>query len=222
VRKYVIMGVQGSGKGTQAAMLAEDLDLVHISVGDIFRWNVQHHTKLGAQVRRTMAAGLLVSDDLVEGVVRERLRQHDWNYGFIVDGFPRSERQAEFFLESYDIDGVICLDLPDSDVRRRVMARRLCSGCGMDYNLIASSPKVAGQCDACGSALETREDDTEEALAVRLREYHEKTNPVLAIFRRKEYVISVDARPDPAQVQQEIRKRLNLPPYRAASASAAS
>jgi adenylate kinase len=222
VRKYVIMGVQGSGKGTQAAMLAEDLDLVHISVGDIFRWNVQHHTKLGAQVRRTMAAGLLVSDDLVEGVVRERLRQHDWNYGFIVDGFPRSERQAEFFLESYDIDGVICLDLPDSEVRRRVMARRLCSGCGMDYNLIASSPKVAGQCDACGSALETREDDTEEALAVRLREYHEKTNPVLAIFRRKEYVISVDARPDPAQVQQEIRKRLNLPPYRAASASAAS
>jgi len=219
VRKYVIMGVQGSGKGTQAAMLAEDLDLVHISVGDIFRWNVQHHTKLGAQVRRTMAAGLLVSDDLVESVVRDRLTQHDWNYGFIVDGFPRSERQAEFFLESYDIDGVICLDLPDSEVHRRVMARRLCSGCGMDYNLIASSPKVAGQCDACGSALETREDDTEEALAVRLREYHEKTNPVLAIFRRKEFVITIDARPDPEQVQQEIRKRLNLPAFRRAAAS---
>ncbi len=219
MRKYVIMGVQGSGKGTQAAMLAEDLDLVHISVGDIFRWNVQHHTKLGAQVRRTMAAGLLVSDDLVEGVVRDRLTQHDWNYGFIVDGFPRSERQAEFFLESYDIDGVICLDLPDSEVRRRVMARRLCSGCGMDYNLIASSPRVAGQCDACGSALETREDDTEQALAVRLREYHEKTNPVLEIFRRKEYVITVDARPDPEQVQQEIRKRLNLPAFRRAAAS---
>ncbi len=218
MRKYVIMGVQGSGKGTQAAMLAEDLDLVHISVGDIFRWNVQHHTKLGAQVRRTMAAGLLVSDDLVEGVVRDRLTQHDWNYGFIVDGFPRSERQAEFFLESYDIDGVICLDLPDSEVRRRVMARRLCSGCGMDYNLIASSPRVAGQCDACGSALETREDDTEQALAVRLREYHEKTNPVLEIFRRKEYVITVDARPDPEQVQQEIRKRLNLPAFRRAAA----
>ncbi len=222
MRKYVIMGVQGSGKGTQATMLAEDLDLVHISVGDIFRWNVQHHTKLGAQVRRTMAAGLLISDDLVEGVVRDRLTQHDWNYGFIIDGFPRSERQAEFFLESYDIDGVIFLDMPDSEVRRRVLARRLCSGCGMDYNLIASSPKVAGQCDACGSALETREDDTEEALAVRLREYHEKTNPVLEIFRRKEYVISVDARPGPERVQQEIRKRLTLPAYREAAAPAAS
>src|SRR5215469_7488782 len=162
MRKYVIMGVQGSGKSTQSTLLAADLDLVHISVGDIFRWNVQHHTKLGAQVRRTMAAGELVSDELAEGIVQDRLTGHDWNYGFIIDGFPRNERQAEFFLESYDIDGVIHLDLPDSEVRRRVMARRLCSGCGMDYNLIANSPRVAGHCDVCGSALVTREDDTEE------------------------------------------------------------
>jgi len=218
VRKYVIMGVQGSGKGTQAGLMAADLDLVHIAVGDIFRWNVQHHTKLGAQVRRTMAAGLLVGDDLVEGVVRDRLSQHDWNYGFIIDGFPRNERQAEFFLESYDIDGVIHLDLPDTEVRRRVLARRLCSGCGMDYNLIASSPKEPGRCDACGAALSTREDDTEEALAVRLREYHEKTNPVLAIFGRKEYVVTVDARPGPGAIQQEIRARLALPPYGAPTA----
>jgi len=214
VRKYVIVGVQGSGKGTQADLLADDLDLVHIAVGDILRWNVQHHTKLGAQVRRTMAAGLLVGDDLVEDVVSERLGRHDWNYGFIIDGFPRNERQAEFFLEGYDIDGVIHLDLPDSEVRRRVLARRLCSGCGMDYNLIASSPHVPGRCDACGAALITREDDTQEALAVRLREYHEKTNPVLAIFRRKEYVVTVDARPAVAEIQQEIRTRLGLPPYR--------
>jgi len=217
VRKYVIMGVQGSGKGTQASMLAADLDLVHIAVGDIFRWNVQHHTKLGAQVRRTMAAGLLVGDNLVEGVVSERLSRHDWNYGFIIDGFPRNERQAEFFLESYDIDGVIHLDLPDSEVRRRVLARRLCSGCGLDYNLIASSPRVAGRCDVCGGELITREDDTEQALAVRLSEYHEKTNPVLAIFRRKEYVLTVDARPDPESIQQMIRDRLSLPPYSAAA-----
>jgi len=194
-------------------MLASDLDLVHISVGDIFRWNVQHHTKLGAQVRRIMAQGELVGDDLVEGVVRDRLTEHDWNYGFIIDGFPHNERQAEFFLESYDIDGVIHLDMPDSEVRRRVLARRLCSGCGLDYNLLASSPQVAGKCDACGGELVTREDDTEEALAVRLRDYHQKTNPVLDIFRRKEYVITVDARPDREEVQQVIRTRLGLPPY---------
>ena len=213
MRKYVIMGVQGSGKGTQSVMLASDLDLVHISVGDIFRWNVQNHTKVGAQVRRTMAIGELVSDDLVEGIVQERLTQHDWNYGFIVDGFPRNERQAEFFLESYDIDGVIHLDMPDSEVRRRVLARRLCAGCGLDYNLLASSPEVPGKCDACGGELVSREDDTEEALAVRLRDYHEKTNPVLNIFRRKEYVVTIDARASKEEVQQAIRAELGLPPY---------
>jgi adenylate kinase len=213
MRKYVIMGVQGSGKGTQSIMLASDLDLVHISVGDIFRWNVQQHTKIGAQVKRTMALGELVSDDLVEGIVRERLTEHDWNYGFIIDGFPRNQRQAEFFLESYDIDGVIFLDLPDSEVRRRVLARRLCAGCGLDYNLLASSPEVPGKCDACGGELVTREDDTEVALAVRLREYHEKTNPVLDIFRRKEYVVTVDARPGQVDVQQAIRAKLGLPPF---------
>jgi adenylate kinase len=220
MRKYVIMGVQGSGKGTQAAMLAADLELVHISVGDILRWNVQQHTKVGAQVRRIMAAGELVHDDMVEGIVSDRLAQHDWNYGFIIDGFPRNERQAEFFLESYDIDGVIHLDMPDSEVRRRVLARRLCSGCGIDYNLIASSPEVPGKCDVCGAELVTREDDTEEALAVRLRDYHQKTNPVLDIFRRKEYVVTIDARPSKEAVQQAIRERLGLPPYQPPAAAA--
>ncbi|MGH3159991.1 MAG: adenylate kinase family protein [Streptosporangiaceae bacterium] len=213
MRKYVIMGVQGSGKGTQSKMLATDLDLVHISVGDIFRWNVQDHTKLGAQVRRTMAAGELVADETVENVVRERLTRHDWNYGFIIDGFPRNRRQAEFFLESYDIDGVIELDLPDSEVRRRVLNRRLCASCGVDYNLIEDSPNTPGKCDACGGELVTREDDTEEALAVRLRDYHEKTNPVLDVFRRKEYVVTVDARPEPELIQQAVRNALALPPY---------
>jgi adenylate kinase len=213
MRKYVFMGVPGSGKSSQAAMLAEDLDLTHINVGDIFRWNVQSHTKMGAHVRRTMAAGELVGDDLAEKVTAERLTNHDWNYGFVIDGFPRNARQAEFFLESYDIDSVIHLDLPDSEVRRRVLARRLCSGCGMDYNLIQGSPTVEGKCDACGGTLITREDDTEEALAVRLRDYHEKTDPVLALFRRKEYVVVIDATPDKDTVQQMVRERLGLPPY---------
>jgi adenylate kinase len=213
MRKYVIIGVQGSGKSTQAQMLASDLDLVHISVGDIFRWHVQQHTKMGAQVRRIMAAGALVGDDMAEAVTAERLAQHDWNYGFVIDGFPRNRRQAEFFLESYDIDGVIHLDLPDSEVRRRVLSRRLCSGCGMDYNLIAGRPAEEGVCDVCGGTLVTREDDTEEALAVRLRDYHEKTNPVLDLFRRKEYVVTIDARPSKDAVQKEMRERLSLPPY---------
>jgi adenylate kinase len=212
MRKYVIMGVQGSGKSTQAQLLAVGYDLVHISVGDIFRWHVQNHTKIGAQVRRTMADGQLIGDDVAEAVTAQRLAQHDWNYGFVIDGFPRNRRQAEFFLESYDIDGVVHLDLPDSEVRRRVLARRLCSGCGMDYNLIAGRPAEEGVCDVCGGTLVPREDDTEEALAVRLRDYHTKTDPVLELFRRKEYVVTMDARPGKDAVQKEIRDRLGLPP----------
>jgi len=211
MRKYVIMGVQGSGKGTQSRQLCEDFDLTHISVGDIFRWNVANHTKLGAHVRRTVAAGRLVDDETVESVVRERLDRHDWNYGFIIDGFPRNGPQAEFFLESYDIDGVIHLDLPDSEVRRRVLARRLCSRCGLDYNLIASRPVEENVCDVCGGRLVLREDDTPEALEIRLKEYHEKTKPVLDTFRRKEYVVTVDATRPPAEVQAEIRTMLGLP-----------
>jgi adenylate kinase len=210
VRKYVIMGVPGSGKSTQSVMLARDFDLVQISVGDMFRWHVKNHTKVGAQVRRVMAAGELVGDDLVETLVRDRLDQHDWNYGFIIDGFPRNRRQAEFFLESYDIDAVIYLDLPDADVRRRVLSRRLCADCGMDYNLMENRPNGEGVCDVCHGELVTREDDTPEALAARLRDHHSKTDPVLELFRRKEYVVVIDASRDPETVQREIRERLGL------------
>jgi len=122
MHKYVIMGVQGCGKGTQAKMLKEHLDLVHISVGDIFRWNIQSRTKLGARVKRLIAEGQLVPDEAVEEVMRRRLEEHDWNYGFILDGFPRNRRQAEFFLESYDIDAVILVDVPDEIVIERILS----------------------------------------------------------------------------------------------------
>ena len=214
MRKYVIMGVQGSGKGTQGQLLARDLELVHISVGDISRWHVRNHTKMGAQVRRIMAAGDLVGDDLVESVVRDRLDQHDWNFGFIIDGFPRNGRQAEFFMESYDLDAVIHLELPDDEVRRRVLSRRLCPNCGMDYNLIADRPEQEGRCDICGHELVTRADDTPEALDARLRDYNEKTRPVLELFRRKEYVAIIDATPSKDEIQQAIRDKLGLPPYK--------
>ena len=217
MRKFIIMGIQGSGKGTQAKLLAEDLNLEHFSVGDILRWNVQHHTKLGAQVKRIMSSGHLIDDDLVEAVVRRRLEEHDWNYGFIIDGFPRNARQAEFFLERYDIDGVINLEMPDEEVHRRVLARRSCSSCGLDYNLIAHRPNVEGICDVCGGTLVTRADDTAEALAVRLADYHEQTKPLIEIFERKEYVATVDATKSVTEVQAAIRHRFDLPELGSAS-----
>lgn len=178
MRKYVIMGIQGSGKGTQSQLLAVGLDLAHISVGDMFRWHVANHTQMGAQVRRVLATGKLVGDDLVQSVIQRRLAEHDWNYGFIIDGFPRTVAQAEFFMENYDVDAVIHLDMPDDEVRARVASRRT--------------------------------DDVEEALAVRLRDFHEQTEPAIDLFRRKEYVITVDATPARELVQQQIREKLGL------------
>ena len=211
MRKFIIMGIQGSGKGTQAKLLAADLDLEHFSVGDIFRWNVQHHTKLGAQVKRIMASGSLVGDDLVESVVRDCLADHDWNFGFVIDGFPRNARQAEFFLESYDIDGVINLHMPDEEVMHRVLARRLCSQCGLDYNLIAHRPRQEDTCDVCQGKLITRADDNPEALAARLVAYHEETKPLIEIFERKEFVATIDATKPVPEVQAAIRARFGLP-----------
>jgi adenylate kinase len=210
MNKYIIMGVQGSGKGTQSKMLAGDFDLVHISVGDIFRWQIQSHTKLAARIGRFTAAGELVPDDIVEEIIRGRLDEHDWNYGFILDGFPRNRRQAEFFLESYDIDAVVQIEVADAIVRDRVLNRRLCEKCGLDYNLIFHRPAVPDVCDVCGGPLVSRADDTPEAVAKRLHDDHDKTEPILELFRRKELVVSVDGSRSAQEVQDEIRRKLGL------------
>ena len=197
--------------GRRAQLLAAELDLVHISVGDMFRWNVEQHTKLGAQVRRIMAAGELVDDGLVESIVRQRLQDHDWNYGFIIDGFPRNVRQAEFFLESYDIDAVILLELADEEVAARVFSRRICAGCGLDYNVVGRQPHESELCATCGGRLMMREDDKPEALAARLRDYHQKTQPIIELFERKECVLHIDAKREIGVIQSDIRGRLGLP-----------
>ncbi len=210
MRKYIIMGVQGCGKGTQAKLLAQDFDLVHISVGDIFRWHIQSHTKLAARIRRLTAAGELVPDDIVEEVIKERLDQHDWNYGFILDGFPRNRHQAEFFLESYDINAVLQIDVPDEVVLDRILNRRLCSKCGLDYNLIFHRPVTADVCDVCGGQLVARADDTPDAVRHRLQDYHQKTAPILELFRRKDLVVTADGTRSATEVQQELRRHLGL------------
>ena len=204
------MGPQGSGKGTQAKLLADGLKLVHISVGDIFRWNIQAHTKLAARVKRIVDAGSLVSDEIVEQIIRDRLDMHDWNFGFILDGFPRSASQASFYLESYDIDAVIYIDVPDDVVKERALSRRICSQCGLNYNLIRHRPEIDGVCDVCGGRLIAREDDTEEALKKRLHDFTTQTKPTLDLFNRRDLVVTVDGQGTPSQVQAAIRDGLGL------------
>src|SRR5262249_35719663 len=161
-------------------------------------------------IRRIIAAGELVPDEIVEDVVKDRLDQHDWNFGFILDGFPRNAHQAEFFLESYDINAVIQIDVPDQVVLQRIVNRRLCSKCGLDSNLIPHHPAEAGICDVCKGPLIARADDTPEAVNERLRDYHAKTQPILELFRRKELIVTVDGTRPAAEVQQDLRRQLGL------------
>lgn len=190
MNKFVISGPQGSGKGTQSELLCRDYDFVHISIGDIFRWNVSHHTKLAARIRRITDAGLLVPDEIVERVVRDRLDQHDWNYGFVLDGFPRTRAQAEYLFENWNLDKVIYLELADEVVYQRVMYRA-----------------KMGQ----GSGFTKRADDNPEALKTRLREYHEKTKPLLELYDRMGMLLTVDASRSISEIYSDIRTQLGLP-----------
>ncbi|MCC6343688.1 MAG: nucleoside monophosphate kinase [Bryobacterales bacterium] len=186
---YIVFGPQGSGKGTQSRLLCDDFDFVHISIGDIFRWNVAHHTKLAARIKRITDAGLLVPDEIVEEVVSKRLQEHDWNYGFVLDGFPRTLRQAEYLFENWNMDRVIYLDIPDDVVFERVMMRA----------------KIGE-----GSGFTKRVDDNSEALKVRLAEYYEKTKPLVELYRKKGILLSIDATRPIDEIYRDICNRLGL------------
>jgi adenylate kinase len=190
MHKYVICGPQGSGKGTQSELLCRDYDLVHISIGEMFRWNVKHHTKLAARIRRITDAGMLVPDEIVERVVRERLDQHDWNYGFVLDGFPRTRAQAEYLFENWNLDKVIYLELSDEVVFQRVMYRA-----------------KMGQ----GSGFTKRADDNPDALMIRLREYHEKTKPLLELYAKLGMLITVDASKSISEIYTDMKRKLGVP-----------
>lgn len=190
MHKYVMFGPQGSGKGTQSQLLCQTYDFVHISIGDIFRWHVAQHTKLAAKIRRITAEGRLVPDEIVEEVVRKRLEEHDWNYGFVLDGFPRTRPQAEYLFENWNLDRVIYLDIPDHIVFERVM-RRAQTGDGQGFT--------------------KRADDNPEALRVRLQEYHAKTQPLLDLYEKKGVLLTIEATRGIEEIFQEICCRLGLP-----------
>jgi adenylate kinase len=189
MHKYILIGPQGSGKGTQAQLLCRDYDFVHISIGDIFRWHMSQHTKLAARIRRIMNEGRLVPDEIVEEVVRKRLEEHDWNYGFVLDGFPRTRSQAEYLFEGWNMDKAIYLDIPDDVVYERVMKRA-----------------AMGE----GSGFTKRADDNPESLKMRLQEYYAKTKPLLRLFEEKNMLVTIAADRPIEVVYEDIRNKLGL------------
>ncbi len=195
--QIILVGPPGSGKGTQAKRVADKLQVPHISTGDMLRDAVRGKTALGQQAEPIMAAGGLVPDDLMIGIIRERLALPDAAKGFILDGFPRTVVQAEkldTILAGNGGSGVLVLLLlvPDSLIVRRIVARRSCGKCGAVYHLENSPPRQAGVCDKCGSPLIARADDTEAAVVKRLQAYHAQTAPVAEFYRQKGAVREVD------------------------------
>lgn len=205
--RLIVFGRQGAGKGTQATRLAEHYGIPHISTGDMLRAAVASGSDLGRKVREIMDAGSLVSDEIMEGVVAERLAQPDAEHGFLLDGYPRTPGQAEFLQELLAPDGVrlaIDLEVPEDVVVERITGRRVCSTCGTTYALGRDESATTGVCAKCGGTVLHREDDTEDAVRRRLALYAESTEPLLAWFRERGLLVEVDGVGDPDGIAAEL------------------
>lgn len=210
--KLIFIGPPGSGKGTQAKRLASRFDIPHISTGDMLREAVADGTELGRQAAPIMAAGGLVSDDLMIGIINDRLAKADAQRGFILDGFPRTIVQAEK-LDALVGNGqpplrVLQLLVPDDAIVRRITLRRTCASCGAIYHLENNPPANDSVCDRCGAEVIARPDDTEEAVRKRLESFHRQTMPVAAFYKSKQMLREVDGIGPVDEVFERIEKSL--------------
>ncbi|EEF79246.1 adenylate kinase [Methylophaga thiooxydans] len=194
--RTVLLGAPGSGKGTQGVVLSKKFNIPQISTGDLLRAAVKAGTELGKQAKTAMDAGALVSDDIVIGLIRERLSQEDAQNGYILDGFPRNIPQAEALDAMLDqlgqpLQGVVLLDVPFEELMQRLTGRRTCKDCGAIYNIHLSPPKSEDQCDRCGGELFQREDDNEETIGNRLKVYEEQTAPLIGFYQKQAKLHSI-------------------------------
>ena len=188
----IMLGAPGTGKGTVAGLLQEKLGIKQVSTGDIFRKNIKEGTELGKLAEKYISKGNLVPDDVTVKVVEDRLNEPDVESGIILDGFPRTVKQAEELDKILErkgkkVDKVINLTTPDEEIIERIVNRRVCSNqeCKAVYNLILNPPKKDGICDKCGSELVTRKDDTEETVRARLKNYFEQTSPLVEYYEKQ-------------------------------------
>jgi adenylate kinase len=209
----VLLGAPGAGKGTQAAKMVEALGLPHISTGDMFRKAVGDGTSMGVAARGFMDKGELVPDDVVIGIVRERLSQPDCADGFILDGFPRTVPQADALDAALaemgrGLDAVISIDVPREALVSRLTSRRQCRACGRIYNVMGDMPAVDGVCDDCGGEVYQRDDDTVETVTNRLDVYDKNTSPLIAHYAAKGLLRSIDGDRPVDAVFVDVRKVL--------------
>ena len=211
--RLILMGAPGAGKGTQAAVLAEKLNIPHISTGDIFRSNISKGTELGIKAKEFIDKGALVPDEVTAGIVRDRLEQPDCANGFILDGFPRTIPQAEYLdrvLEEMgiEVDFVIDVYVPDKEIINRLTGRRICQACGTTFHMLYNPPKNGAKCDNCGGSLIRRVDDDEETVSKRLETYHRQTEPLIEYYGRKGKLVKVNGEGSIGDVSRELLKVL--------------
>lgn len=211
----ILMGAQGAGKGTQAGRIAPDLNLVHFSTGDAFRAAISAKTELGVLAKGYLDRGDLVPDDLTIGIVANKLQDitdaaaSGGSGGALFDGFPRTRAQAEgldqeLARRNESIAAVVEIDVPRADLIERLSGRRVCPTCGTVYHVKFHPPKVAGICDNDGSVIEQRKDDAPDAIERRLNLYDEQTQPLLAYYRERGLLATIDGRKSADEVEQDI------------------
>ncbi len=196
--KLILLGAPGAGKGTVAKLLTKMDGSVQISTGDILRGAVAAGTELGKQAEAAMKAGDLVSDDLIMGIMKDRLREDDCKSGYLLDGFPRTIPQAEALKTlladmGEELDFVVNIDVPRDVILDRLTTRRTCTDCGAIYNVKSNPPKEEGKCDSCGGPVVQRDDETEEAIGNRLDVYNEKTAPLANFYEGEGMILTVSA-----------------------------
>jgi len=206
MKRLILFGAPGSGKGTMGDLVQRDFHLVKISTGDILRNAIQQDTAVGRQARAYMESGGLVPDELVIELVRQRLSSGDLNGGYVMDGYPRTLAQAEALsLIASESERAIFIEVTEAEAVERLLSRLTCSNCGAIYNQLTKPPKKAGICDICGGRVARRADDNEEAVRQRFRVYAERTMPVIEYYGRKNVLVRVGGSGAAAQVYDKIK-----------------
>lgn len=183
--KLILLGAPGAGKGTQAEIIASKLNIPTISTGNILREAIKNGTETGLKAKSFMDKGMLVPDDVIIGIVRERLAEPDCANGYILDGMPRTIPQAQALLEQgIEIDRVVSIEIADEVIEQRMTGRRVCGTCGASYHIVANPPKTEGICNACGGELVVRKDDKPETVRHRLEVYHAETEALKGFYEK--------------------------------------